>query len=263
MHILAVDVGNSHTVIGLYEIDGRLVRSFRIKTDKQCSPDELYVSVDRLLERAGWRVANVDVVVLGTVVPELEHAWRKLFVEEKAKFLMADQKAPWSFQISIPHPEQLGADRMANAEGGLSHGAPFIVVDAGTATTFDVVGGTREDPRYLGGAIAPGVGISLQALIAQTSRLRAVSLSRSARGELPVVGNDTESAIRSGAIHGFAAMVDGMVARIIEEQGFPENIPVIATGGFSGYLREISSRVTIYSPDITLEGLYALAKRKL
>lgn len=257
---LTVDIGNTHTVFGVFR-EAKLVWSFRIRTDKQACPDELFVAVEKLLLRADTTLAKINTVVLGTVVPELEHAWRKLFSDEPAKFVMADRFAPWAFKIDLPYPDQLGPDRMANAEGGLRFGAPFIVLDAGTATTFDVVDGSKSAPRYVGGVIAPGVGISLEALIAKTSRLRAVSLSRSARGDFPVVGFDTETAIRSGAIHGFAAMVDGVVEKILRERGFPRETPVIATGGFSGYLRDVSERVTHFEPDITLEGLHALALR--
>jgi type III pantothenate kinase len=100
----------------------------------------------------------------------------------------------------------------------------------------------------------------MKALTQQTSRLPSVSLSRSARGDFPVVASDTESAIRGGVIRGFVAMVDGLVDAICEEKNFPKDIPVIATGGFSGYLRGLSTRVTHFEPDLTLEGLYAISK---
>lgn len=260
MSVLTVDIGNSHTVFGVHSNSGRPDASFRIQTDRNACPDELYVFVERSLARANLSFQDVTTVGLGTVVPELEHAWRKLF-GDTARVVMGDHKAPWSFRIALPNPAQLGSDRMANAEGALRLGAPMIIVDAGTATTFDVVSRDARGPVYEGGMICPGVGISLKALTSQTSRLPSVSLSRNSRGDFPVVARDTESAIRGGVIRGFAAMVDGLVADICREQGFAKDIPVIATGGFSGYLKGLSSRVTHFESDLTLEGLYAIATR--
>lgn len=262
MAVLTVDIGNSHTVFGLHDGQPTPAASFRIQTDRNACPDELYVIVERSLARRGLSFADIDTVALGTVVPELEHAWRKLF-GEAGKIVMADHRAPWTFKIALPNPAQLGPDRMANAEGGLRKFAPpFIVIDAGTATSFDVVGGDEKSPAFIGGVLCPGVGVSMKALTTNTSRLPSISLSRAARGDFPVVGRDTESAMRTGVIRGFAAMVDGLVEAIREEQKFPESIPVIATGGFSGYLKGLSKRVTHFAPELTLEGLYVLAERR-
>src|SRR3989344_9511449 len=152
MSVLSVDIGNSHTVFGVHDPAGKLAVSFRIQTDKNACPDELYVVVERSLAREAIAFGDVKTVVLGTVVPELVHAWRKLFAGS-ARVIMADHKAPWSFRIGMPNPPQLGPDRMANAEAGLRFGAPFLVIDAGTATSFDVVAKDENGPVFVGGVL--------------------------------------------------------------------------------------------------------------
>jgi type III pantothenate kinase len=137
-------------------------------------------------------------------------------------------------------------------------------VDAGTATKFDVVEEDFENKgklRYVGGIIAAGVGISFEALINNTSKLRMVSLIDKAGREIPIVGPNTEWALRSGAVHGFITMVDGLVAKILGSRGLPTTTPVIATGGFSPLLRGHSERCTHFNVNHTLEGYYAIAKK--
>lgn len=261
MALLAVDIGNSHTVCGLFSTAGRLEAQFRMQTDRNACADELFIFIDRTLSRRKLRIEDVNSLILATVVPELESEWRAMCTAENLKFMGANAESPWSFRIELPDPNQLGPDRMANAEGALRFGSPLIVVDAGTATTFDVVDRDDKGFYYCGGAIAPGVGLSLRALVSGTSRLNAVSLLRDFDQSLPVVGNDTESAMRSGSVHGFSEMVEGMVKKIAAERGWQEDFPVIATGGYAEILRGICPSVTHFEPSLTLEGLYAIAKR--
>lgn len=261
MALLAVDIGNSHTVCGLFSSAGKLEAQFRMQTDRSACADELYIFIDRTLSRRKLRIEDVDSLILATVVPELEAEWHAMCAAENLRFLSANKDASWSFRIDLPDTTQLGADRMANAEGALRFGAPLIVVDAGTATTFDVIDQSESEFVYCGGAITPGVGLSLRALVSGTSRLSAVSLLQKKTEILPVVGNDTESAMRSGSIHGFATMVDGMVTRIAEERGWSPGFPVIATGGYAELLKGVSKSITHFEPAITLEGLYAIAQK--
>lgn len=261
MALLAVDIGNSHTVCGLFSASGKLEAQFRMQTDRSACADELYIFIDRTLARRNLDFQGVNSLILATVVPELESEWRSMCRAEKLQFTNATAQSPWSFQIALPHPEQVGADRLANAEGALRFGAPLIVVDAGTATTFDVVDFHNGSFAYCGGAIVPGVGVALRALVSGTSRLNAVSLLQSAHEDLAVVGNTTETAMQSGSIHGFAAMVDGMVQKIRDERSWPADFPVIATGGFSEILHSHCTSVTHFVPSLTLEGLYAIATK--
>ncbi len=261
MALLAVDIGNSHTVCGLFSSAGSLEAQFRMQTDRSACADELFIFIDRTLSRRSLRIQDVDTLILATVVPELEIEWRAMCDSENLRYMSANHTSPWSFRIELPDTSQLGADRMANAEGAVRFGGPLIVVDAGTATTFDVVDKDDKGFYYCGGAIAPGVGLSLRALVKGTSRLSAVSLLQDIGGNAPVVGNDTESAMRSGSVHGFAAMVDGMVEKIRQERDWAKGFPVIATGGFTEILRGTSKSVTHFEPSLTLEGLHAIAKR--
>jgi type III pantothenate kinase len=260
--ILVFDIGNTHTVFGAFDRSGKLHHSFRLRTDRKATGDEIYLYVHACLERAGISLAKIEQMVMGSVVPEVEREWRKAvepFPNLKTYFT-ADHRSPWSFRIALKNAAQVGSDRLANAEAALSFGVPAIVVDAGTATTFDVLDKGASGPEYVGGAILPGPGISFDALIQRTSRLPSISMMVR-EGNLPVVGSDTEEALQSGLVHGFAAMVDGMVERICNERKFPSGIPVIATGGFASLLQKTSLRVTHFAPDLTLEGFYALIRK--
>ncbi len=261
MALLAVDIGNTHTVCGLFSTTGKLEAQFRMQTDRNACADELFIFINHTLSRHKLLVEDVDSLILATVVPELENEWQAMCSAENLRYMSANAHAPWSFRIELPDPSQLGPDRMANAEGALRFGSPLVVVDAGTATTFDVVDKDDNGFYYCGGAITPGVGLSLRALVSGASRLHAVSLLRDLDDSLAVVGNDTESAMKSGSVHGFATMVDGMVTKIGKERGWSEKFPVIATGGYADILRSICQSVTHYEPSLTLEGLYAIAKR--
>lgn len=262
MYSLTIDIGNTQTVAGCYDEGGNLLQSFRLQTDRRATSDELYAFLDNSLKRIGLHWMAVDRAVLATVVPELELQWRDLLkrLAPIKKLVSVDYKAPWSFDIDFPVPSQIGADRLANVEGGIKYGSPVILIDAGTAITFDIVDTVAGRPTYIGGVIIPGLEISLNALVGRTSRLPAVSL-RKPPEDCSVVGKSTEAAIQSGLLNGFGCMIDGMVDRIRAERGFPESVPVISTGGHGYVIRKYATRVNEFSPDLTLEGLYAIAQK--
>lgn len=263
--ILVVDIGNTNTVCGVFSENDLLVQSFRLQTSRKATRDEIYVLLCQCLTLGGTKLDSIEKIILGSVVPELDQEWKRVserFINAQ-KILFADHSAPWSFKIDLPDPKGVGADRLANAEAATRYGA-CVVVDAGTATKFDVL---EHDPEkknsliYVGGVIAAGVGISFEALINNTSRLRMVSLIDKQGREIPVVGHNTEWALRSGAVHGFITMVDGMIAKIMSERKLPPSTPVLATGGFSPLLRGHSLRCTHFNQNHTLEGYYAIAKK--
>lgn len=264
--ILIVDIGNTNTVCGVFNDAEELVRSIRLQTARKATRDEIYATLSQCLVQNQISLESIRKIILGSVVPELDQEWKR--VSERfpnaTNILFTDHKAPWSFRIDLREPAAVGADRLANAEAATKLGGPCIVVDAGTATKFDVI---EEDPekkgglRYVGGVIAAGVGISFEALINNTSRLRMVSLIDKQGREIPVVGSSTEWALRSGAVHGFITMVDGMVSKILTERKLPASTHVIATGGFSPLLRGHSERCNFFDPNHTLEGYYAIAKK--
>lgn len=259
--ILVFDIGNTHTVFGVFSKSGKLERTFRFSTKKDATSDELFHFIAPTILHAGFSIDKIERMVLGSVVPEVEREWRKM--SEKfsnlRNFFIADYLAPWGFEIELPNPAQVGSDRLANVQASLGYGAPLIIIDAGTATTFDVVEEKNKKVFYIGGAILPGVGIGLEALVNKTSRLPQLSLVCNSE-KLSVVGNSTESAMKSGMIHGFASMVDGMVERIAHERAW-KNKTVIATGGFQHLLKGTSKSVNHFLPNLTLEGFYDVASK--
>lgn len=266
MTVLAVDIGNTHTVFGCFDPKGNLLNSYRVQTDRDSTAHEILVLVERLLGRDGFPIESLQRVILGSVVPELNNEWQRAFasVSSSLRFEIINHKSAWSFSVGLPDPAQAGADRLADVEAALKHHkAPLIIVDAGTATTFDVVDTDANGKAiYAGGVICPGVGISLNSLVARTSRLKSIQLTGASNEHPAVVGTSTESALRSGVIHGFASMVEGLVHRICEERQWKRSaVTVLATGGFGELLRHHSKIVNEFRPELTLEGFYEVTKR--
>lgn len=262
MYSLVIDIGNTQTVFGCFDEGGNLLQSFRLQTDRRATADELYSLLDNSLKRIGLHWMSLDKAVLATVVPELELQWCDLLkrLAPSKQFLTVDYRSDWDFKIDFPVPAQIGADRLANVQGGLRFGSPCILIDAGTAITFDVVDREQDVPVYVGGAITPGLEISLAALVGKTSRLTAISLRQSPT-QLLVTGKSTEAAIQSGILFGYGSLIDGMVEKIRKERGFTADIPVVATGGHAELLVKYADSITASAPDLTLEGLYAIAKK--
>ncbi len=239
------DIGNTRTKIALYREDGAIAGEDSFPSAGSFLPQAVKLFPDTL-ERA----------VLGSVVPSLTPAWMD-FLQGRSRVLhVAGPDSPWGFRIGVEEPRKVGVDRLANLEGALALPGAVLVVDAGTATKFDLLEGVS--PRFFpGGAIAPGLLVSYEALLVKAAQLGPIELAKHS----PVIGYNTETAIRSGVLHGFAAMVDGMVARISEERGLPALRAVVATGGNSIYLQGRARLISHFRPRLTLEGLYALAKK--
>ncbi len=197
---------------------------------------------------------KAETVVIGSVVPEKTDWFQDL--KDGRTFHELSHQSPWSFQIEVENPQTLGVDRLANMEAVVGYEGAVIVVDAGTATKFDLLEGVGKK-TFPGGAIAPGVQISYEALMIRGAQLKPVDLEKHS----PVVGYNTETAIRSGVLHGFAAQVDGMVARFFEERGLPAGTTVIATGGNSKYLPGRARFIREYRKRLTLEGMLGIAKK--
>lgn len=246
-HWLLLDIGNTHTVGGLFRADGVRVAEVRLRTDGQCTADEYRVLLTQLFrEQLGQDIwAMADRVVLSTVVPVLEPV-----VAQACKYLpllSVSARLQRDFELTIPHPEQLGADRLANIAGALGLAEPpLLIVDAGTATTFCLLDQHRA---YLGGAIVPGLETSWRALQARAAKLFSVELTRPDNA----VGNTTETQIQSGVLQGYEALIEGMTDRLLADAGL-ENATLIATGGCTRLLR-LSPRFRL-EPDLTLLGLF-------
>lgn len=253
--LLAIDAGNSQTVIGLYR-NQQLAAHWRLTSSREQTDDEIAVLLRTLLRDVGEDPAAVTEVAVCSVVPALTTAYRELgaslFGTEP---LIIDHRTADDLPILVDDPSSVGADRIANAVAARKHhGKPVIVVDLGTATTFDVVDG---DGAYAGGVIAPGIGISANALFQRGARLGRVEIREPER----MVGRTTEESIQAGIFYGAVGGVDHLVAGIVQEMGFPEDLPVVATGGLASAIASASSRITAVDEHLTLEGIRLVAER--
>jgi type III pantothenate kinase len=245
--LLAVDVGNTQTVLGLYDGD-RLTEHWRVATEAERTGDELGALVGRLLELRDVGFEDVAGVCLSSTVPPLIRAYEEFARDYvQAPLLVLGPGTKTGIPIVYDDPREVGPDRIANAVAARErYGAPCIVVDFGTSTNFDAVSGAGE---YVGGVIAPGIEISMDALFARAARLQKVDFTEPAA----VIGKTTTSALQSGLVYGFAGQVDGIVGRMRAELG--DTAPVIATGGLAELIAPHSGTIERVDPLLTLEGL--------
>ncbi len=246
--LVALDVGNTQTVVGCYRGDD-LIGHFRLSTDRERTPDEYGALLLPLLARIGvGDPESVDGLVISSVVPPLRPTFERLGWEYfRRRPLFVEPGIRTGLPIRYENPSEVGADRIVNAVAARSlYGSPVVVVDFGTATTFDVVNDAGE---YVGGLIAPGIAISAEALFAQASRLYRVDL----RKPDEVVGRNTGAAMQSGIYWGYIGLVDGLLERLREERG--ELGRVIATGGHAEMIAEGSRLLDEVDPLLTFVGL--------
>lgn len=252
--LLAVDAGNTNVVFAVH--DGAEWRGrWRIATDPQRTSDEYAVWLLTLMQHAGLRPSDITRCVIGTVVPAALYNLRRLSRDWfGAEPLVARSTLDWGFHIDVERPQEVGADRLLNALAAHHHyQGPLIVIDFGTATTFDVVAG---DGAYLGGVIAPGINLSIEALHRAAARLPRIGIGR----PQSAIGRDTVAAMQSGIFWGYVGLIEGIVTRIRAEAELP-GMKVIGTGGLAPLLAEGTTMITRVDQDITLEGLRLLAGR--
>ena len=255
--LLAVDAGNTQTVIGLFEAPGgstELVDHWRVATNAERTGDELALLIQEFLGFHGYSFDDdVSGIAISSGVPRVTAALREM-AERYFGFapVLLEPGIRTGMPILYDNPREVGADRIANAVGALDlHEPPIIVVDFGTATTFDAI---SEKGEYLGGAILPGIEISMDALFARAARLPRVEL----REPRNVIGRTTVESIQSGAIYGYSSMVDGLVRRMEVELG---PCTVLATGGLAGVIGPLCSSIQHVEPWLTLHGLRIVFER--
>lgn len=251
--LLVIDAGNTNVVVAVH--DGtRWAGTWRIATEPQRTSDEYAVWLLTLLQVSGIDRRLVERAVIGTVVPaalyHLRHLVRDWFAVEP---LIARSMLDWGFEIKVDNPAEVGADRLLNSLAAhRAYRGPLVVIDFGTATTFDVV---DQDGAYVGGVIAPGINLSLEALHKAAARLPRIGIGR----PQAVIGRATVPAMQSGIYWGYVAMIEGLVARIRAEWDQP--LKVVATGGLAPLLAEGTTVIETINPDLTLDGLRLLAER--
>src|SRR5271168_3760434 len=258
--LLALDVGNTNTVLALYNLDldspGDLVANWRVTTQKTQTADEFGVLIVNLLALHKIEPAAVTGVIISSVVPPLDSTLRRVSERYfKIKPLFVEPGIKSGMPLLIDNPAELGADRAANGVAAFArYGGPCVVVDFGTATSFDVVSSKGE---FLGGVIAPGLGISADALFSRAARLARVNIKKPAKA----IGTNTVTNLQSGIFYGYIGLVDGILARIIEELETPPK--VIATGGLANLIADDSKYITGVDHLLTLDGLRLIYLRNM
>jgi type III pantothenate kinase len=257
--LLAIDAGNTNVVFAMLE--GRTIRArWRIATDPRRTADEYAVWLHQLLELEGLSRDDVEAVIVATVVPRALHNLQVLASKYfKVEALIAGRPpVDYRIVIDLPEPESVGADRIVNAIAAhAAHPGDLIVIDFGTATTFDVV---DYSGAYKGGIIAPGINLSLDALVAAAAKLPRIAIEAPS-GSSSVIGRSTEEAMHSGIYWGYVAMIEGLVARIKREIG--RKTIVVATGGLAALFSKHSDIFDAIEPDLTVTGLGLLYERSL
>ena len=250
---LVVDVGNTNIVLGIYR-QRELLHHFRISTNRQATVDEYGVLIHNLFHMSSINPGDIEGVIISSVVPPLMHVLEELcqkYLHHKP--LVVGPGIKTGLNLRYENPREVGADRIVNAVAAIErYGGPLVVVDFGTATTFDCV---DAQGNYLGGAIVPGIGISTEALYQRASKLPRIELEKPKK----VIGRNTVHAMQAGIIFGYAGQVDGIVERIRAEMGAEPK--VVATGGLAELIASESRTIEEVNPWLTLEGLRIIYQR--
>ena len=251
--LLAIDVGNTNTVIALCEGD-KSIAQWRMATSTSRTADEYAVWLTQLMGMHDQRIEDIKACIISNVVPQslfhLRNLARRYLNCEP--FVVGSDNIP-GVDVRISKPSEAGADRLVNAVGAyLGHGGPLIVVDSGTATNFDIVG---ADGGFEGGIIAPGINLSMQALHDAAARLPRVAIEKPEK----IIGTDTIGAMQSGVFWGYVSLIEGLVARIRDEYGAP--MKSVATGGIASLFEGVTESIDVFDSDLTIRGLLEIHRR--
>lgn len=251
--IFVLDVGNTNTVLGVYDED-ILKYHWRIETNRHKTEDEYGMVIKSLLQHESLSFDQFDGIIISSVVPPimfaLERMCKKYF---GIKPLIVGPGIKTGLNIKYENPREVGADRIVNAVAGIQeYGSPLIIVDFGTATTYCYI---NEDKQYMGGAIAPGINISTEALYSKAAKLPRIEISRPEG----IIGKNTVSAMQAGILYGYVGQVEGIVNRIKAQSNLEPT--VIATGGLATLIANESTVIDVVEPFLTLKGLQLIYKR--
>ena len=251
--LIAFDIGNTHTVIGIFDGD-KLVHNFRLESERDRTVDEFALQISGLLKLKDINFSSVSKAIICCVVPALTRVFSKLCVKYfNVTPLIVNDNLKLDIEIKVDDPSTVGADRLVNVYACREiYGYPVVVVDLGTATTFDVL---DNSGAYCGGAISPGMMISAQALFDRAAMLPNIELFSPSKS----VGKNTKDAMLSGIVLGYVGLVDSMVKRLFAELNITGK--VIATGGIARLVSQQSATITDLVPDLTLDGLRIIASK--
>lgn len=253
--LLAVDVGNTNTVFGVYDLESeRLVTTARASSRPDRMPDEWYAILHPALLHANIDPRAISAMILSSVVPGVTH-WLAAMGQSRLEVepVIVSVDLDLGLVVDVDHPQEVGADRLVNAAAARArYGAPAVVIDLGTATNFDVI---NSSGAYIGGALAPGLVVAADAMVSRAARLFAVELTLPPRA----IGRNTVQAIQSGLVLGYLSLIEGMIQRIRRELGTAPT--VIATGGYAEIFAAASDLIDVHDPDLTIDGLRLIYQR--